>query len=471
MTNTITSKARFPEILAGLHLALGAVLATIPELTFYIGVSVFLLGIYWAFTDSSTGVNRGLSAAGYLCGLELVLRLSKSGLPHEFVKYAVALILLIIWMRSGMRIHPGILVYFLLLLPAILLSEGKSTEETRQFISANLSGPLCLTISALFFFGRKIPIDHFVAVLRWLLYPLIALVSILIIKSPDLSQVDFGSGSNFQTSIYGPNQVSSVLGLGIIIIGLDILLKLKLFKWSWVGIVIAGLFLFRGLLTFSRGGVITAFVVLVFVYILILLSGKTSIGLRIRVIFFVVVGFFAVYFLFQYTNEITNNALFNRYAGIKHGRQLEADVYTSGRTRIAKIDWEIFKENWMLGIGVGMGKSARAEEGYEIIAHIEFTRMLAEHGLAGVVSLVILLFLPLLIFMNERLILNKAFLVVGVLFCFSFMLHSATRIAAPMFMYGFIFIQLIPVQKAILRGRHAKIRRPQHGMVDNQLSM
>lgn len=443
--------------MVGLHLTLGAVLAVIPGFTFYIGVFVLFSGIYWAITDSSIGINRGLLAVGYLCGLELVLRLSRSGLPHEFVKYAVALILLIIWIRSRANIHLGILMYFLLMLPGILLSEGYTTEETRQFISANMSGPLCLTVSALFFYRRKIHVDHFIEVLRWLLYPLITLVSILIIKSPDLSEVDFGYGSNFQTSIYGPNQVSSVLGLGIIIIGLGILLKLRLFKWTWMGLGLAGLFFFRGLLTFSRGGIITAVVVLALVYLLILLSGRVSTGLRVRVIFFVIVGFIAVYSVFQYTNEVTNNALFNRYAGIRNGKKLETDSYTSGRARIAKIDWEIFKENWVLGVGVGMGKSARAEEGYEIIAHIEFTRMLAEHGLAGIISLLILLFLPIMRFRKETLIFNRVFLLVGVLFCFSFMLHSATRIAAPMFMYGFIFLQLVPARKSVFNSWQSKL--------------
>jgi hypothetical protein len=454
LTNTIKSKRRFPEILAGLHLALGAILSVIPGLTFYIGVVVLLMGIYWALTDSSTSVNRGLLAAGYLCGLELVFRLSKSGLPHEFVKYAVTLILLIMWLRSGMKIQLGILLYFLLLLPGILLSQGRTIEETRQFVSANLSGPLCLAVSSLFFYKRKIHIEHFVGVLRWLLYPLITLVSILIIKSPDLAQVDFGYGSNFQTSIYGPNQVSSVLGLGIIIIGLGILLRLQLFKWQWVGLVIAGMMLFRGLLTFSRGGIITAFIVLVLVYLLILFSSKASAGLRVRVILFVIAGSLVVYSLFQYTNELTGNALFDRYAGIKRGQQLAADSYTSGRTRIVKIDWDIFKENWLFGVGVGMGKSARAEQGYEIIAHVEFTRMLAEHGLAGLLALLILLFSPIPFYLREPRVMNKVFLVVGVLFCFSFMLHSATRIAAPMFMYGFTFIQLLSSRDIILR-KHA----------------
>ncbi len=414
-----------------------------PSLTFLLGLSAFLLGLYWALTDSVTGMNRGLLAAAYLCGLELVLRLSRSGLPHEFVKYAVALILLIMWMRSGLRIHPGIVLYFLLLLPAVLLSDGGTLEETRQLISANLSGPLCLTVSSLFFYQRRIPVSHFVGVLRWLLYPVIALATILIVKTPDLAEIDFGYGSNFQTSIYGPNQISSILGLGIIIIGLGLLLKLQLFKWSWVGLAIGGLFLFRGLLTFSRGGIVTAFIVLALLYLLILFGSKVSVGLRLRVVFFVVIGIFVVYNLFQYTNDLTGNALYDRYAGIKSGERLSTGKYTSGRSRIIELDWNIFKENLIFGVGVGMGKATRAERGYEIIAHVEFTRMLAEHGLAGVVSLLILFTLPIRRFVREAGLLNRVFLVAGALFCFSFMLHSATRIAAPMFMYGFVFIQLI----------------------------
>lgn len=424
------------------------------ELSFYLGLAVLLLGIYWALTDSANGVNRGLLAAAYLCGLELVLRLLRSGLPHEFVKYAVVLILFIIWWRSGARIQVGILLYFILLLPAVLLTLGRTIEESRQLLSANLSGPLCLLVSSLFFYKRKIYIDHFINTLRWMLYPLISLLCVLIIKTPDLSQVDFGYGSNFQTSIYGPNQVSSVLGLGIIIIGLGILLKLELFRWRWVGLGLGGLMLFRGLLTFSRGGIIAALVVLVLVYLLILFSSKASIGLRVRAVLFVLAGALVVYGLFQYTNELTGNALFDRYAGIKRGQQLAADSYTSGRTRIVEIDLDIFKENWLLGVGVGMGKSARAEQGYEVIAHVEFTRMLAEHGMAGVLALLILVFLPMQIYVRESRVWNRIFLVVGVLFCFSFMIHSATRIAAPMFMYGFAFIQIVSTRDIVLR-KHA----------------
>src|SRR5690606_33917884 len=135
------------------------------------------------------------------------------------------------------------------------------------------------------------------------------------------------------------------------------------------------------------------------------------------------------------------NALYDRYAGIRKGRTANLEDYSSGRTLILSIDWQIFKDNYVLGVGAGMGKSMRSNYGYpfDVAAHNEFTRLLAEHGLLGVVALLILLGLPAVVFFRKRRLCDKAFMIAMVGFCFTFMMHSATRIAIPLNLYGFAF--------------------------------
>jgi hypothetical protein len=77
-------------------------------------------------------------------------------------------------------------------------------------------------------------------------------------------------GSNFATSGgYGPNQVSTALGLGVFVLLYHFLTRQRLFQIKFVDEALLLFFVFRGLLTFSRGGVmVPVLAMLVFYYIL-----------------------------------------------------------------------------------------------------------------------------------------------------------------------------------------------------------
>lgn len=445
----LTTNRYRPEVWAATHFIIGIVLASLPGLSFYLGLLVFLTGLGLALFSYRNNFKVVIIAA-YLCGFELVARMSRSGLPHEFIKYAVALLLLIAWVRSGMRWYLPVAIYFILLVPAIFLSDGGNLEETRQLVSANLSGPLCLTICVLYFRSTSLNSKKLIPLFQFLLYPLVSVLAILIVKTPDLSVIDFGYESNFETSLYGPNQISSVLGLGILIIGFSFLFKLSIFGSSLTGLILAVGFAFRGLLTFSRGGILTALLILALIYILINFSRVKSAALRFRTVVVLLVFMAVGYGVFEYANEITGNALYDRYAGIKRGEKLGVEDYTSGRSLIALIDIEIFKDNILLGTGVGMSKYLRVSYGYgvPVNAHIEFTRMLGEHGLPGLVALLILIMLPIIAFLRTNNLGQRSLIILGAGFCFAFMSHAATRIAAPMFLYGLSFVMLgLPIRK------------------------
>lgn len=432
------------DVILVIHLLLGITAGFFPAIVFYWVFLVFLIGLYFGLAKSST--TPAYLFASYLTGVELLGRMSSSGLPHEFIKYAITVMLLASLMFQRKEIPYLFVFFFLLLIPSAFLTDGGDFEETRQLISGNLSGPLCLVVSVIYFYNRPLDGHALRKTFLYLLYPLASIVGYLIVRTPDFNEIEFGFQSNFATSIYGPNQMSSVLGLGILIIGFAYLIRVTLFGSYILTLSFLGILLFRGLLTFSRGGMITAAILLVviFFYLAWKVGGFNKYTTRI-IIITAVVGIAAV-MAFDYTNRLTDNALYGRYTGIKNGKQVEdIDKLTSGRTIIIYLDWQIFKDNMLMGIGPGMGKYDRVKYGYnvQVAAHNEFSRILAEHGLLGVIALAILILAPFQHFLFSRKIIERVFIIAFIGFCFIFMTHAATRIAAPCFLYGLAFIRIV----------------------------
>ena len=440
------------DLIAGIHFGLGILTGLIPSTVYYWIMAAFVIGLYCTFA----GVKRYPAHlfAAYLVGIELLGRMSGSGVPHELTKYSVGLLLGVSVLRSIGIIYKPYVWYILLLLPAVLLTDGGNLEATRQLISANLSGPLCLAISVIYFYNRRLTLVDTRKLFIAILFPLATILGYLVINTPDFSEIEFGFQSNFVTSVYGPNQMSSMLGLGILIIGLSYLLKIRLFGSHLVALGFVSFLLFRGLLTFSRGGMITPAILLalVFIYYAWKIAGFNK--NTIRVIFFAFFLLGLVIILFNYADELTGNKLGDRYAGRKGGKQIEGiDKLTSGRTMITYLDWQIFVDNPIYGVGVGMAKFARVKYGFgvEAAAHNEFSRALAEHGLFGVVALLILTLIPIQRFFHYKKTLERIMIISFIGFCFVFMTHAATRLAAPCFLYGFAFVLILPAHYRVRR--------------------
>lgn len=427
------------------HAALGTLCAFQPQLVYlWIACIVIVEGTIKVFRGRSLYGQAHL-AAGYMAAMEMIVRMSRIGLPHELTKYAVTLIL-INGLLARPRFHAGsgkYVIYFLLLLPSILfLADQSSLERARQLVSFNLSGPLCLAVAAIYFYRRPLSLMEITHLFQRMLLPMAALLAWLFLRTPRFSEISFGYGANFAASGYGPNQMASMLGAGIMIIGLALLFRIPVFSWRPAAFLMLGALAFRGLLTFSRGGMAVPLLVLAGLITFFIVNNR-----QFRRQFgniFLIAGLAAAlgYGLYTYVNQITSNSLYNRYAGISQGRKVGLERYTSGRLDILRIDSEIFLDYPLLGIGPGAGSDLRPEYGYgeRVAAHIEFSRLPAEHGILGLMALSILLFAPLAEFMRRRGLYQRFLLVAGVLFCLGFMAHSATRIALPMFMYGLGFV-------------------------------
>lgn len=427
-----------------IHAGLGAICALQPQLILlWVGYIILVEGTIKVF-HSQNIYGQAHLAAGYMAALEMIVRMARIGLPHELTKYAVILIL-INGLLARPRYQPGsgiYVLYFLLLLPSIVfLADQGSLERARQLVSFNLSGPLCLAVAAIYFFRRPIDLKELARIFQRILLPFAALLAWLFLRTPNLSEISFGYSANFAASGYGPNQMAAMLGAGIMIIGIALLFRIPVFRWRLVAFVMLGALAFRGLLTFSRGGMAVPLVILSGIIVFFMVNDRQfrrQFG-HIFLITGLVVGF--GYGLFTYVNQVTGSALYNRYAGISYGQKVGVEKYTSGRLEILRIDTDIFMDNPLLGIGPGAGTDLRPEYGYHerVAAHVEFSRLLAEHGLLGLISLGILLLGPIKEFFCRRGLHQRFLLIAGVLFCLGFMAHSATRIALPMFLYGLGF--------------------------------
>lgn len=437
-----------------LHILMGLI-ATQSSVVVLIWALFILLyeGLYKVITSPST--TQVITTVAYMSAMEMLVRMSGAGLPHEYTKYAVSLVLLVgsLQLKRSAALGWPFVWYFLLLLPSIImLLDMKDFKEFRQFVSFNLSGPLCLAAGGWFFYRRSVKQEVLIEAFRQFIYPMVATLTYLLIRTPKISEINFTYDANFEASGYGPNQMSSLLGLGILFIGLSLLLNWKLFKPAWILYVLLVLFGIRVLLTFSRGGVYGPLLVL---SLLIIYFGFTSNRFRRKIspqFSLFLVALIIGYGVFQYVNEQTSGILYERFAGVRNGEELSLKKYTSGRSDIFQIDFNIFIDNPFLGIGPGMGTLEREEYGYgrSVAAHIELSRLPAEHGLLGVFSLLILIFFPVREFFVRKSFDQRILLFVGVVYCLSFMLHSATRIALPMLMYGMGFMYIIaPAGKVV----------------------
>ncbi|SFS35351.1 O-antigen ligase family protein [Lutibacter maritimus] len=422
-----------------LHLVLG-VLLLLGSVSKIYSILILFIGLLVIFKTKNKH-NEAMFWSGYLVGGEVLFRMSGGMFFHELPKYAVLLFLFMGLMVETKRHHVSVsyLIYILLLLIGIAFVDIPFNESIRKAIAFNLSGPILLGVAAIYFYGRKITLTALLNVLFVMCLPIISMLSYLYFKTPDIKDIAFGGTANFETSGgYGPNQVATILGLGVFILVVHLFLKKRfLFVFS-LDILLLLYLLFRGLITLSRGGMLTAFIAIVAFAFFYILSRED------RVISFLkYAGLMTLFLLITwiYSADLTGGMLTNRYANKNAAGVVKEDVST-GRIDLFESELEAFFEHPFFGIGVGGSKYKRIDESDIVAAsHNEISRLLGEHGMIGLLILGILLIIPIRNMFKQPL-LTVAFLSAFLIFWFLTINHSAMRVAFPAFIYGLSLIIL-----------------------------
>ena len=141
--------------------------------------------------------------------------------------------------------------------------------------------------------------------------------------------------------------------------------------------------------------------------------------------------------------NITGGVIKERYGLIKGVFDDSILLDLTGRAQIYKIDLDIFSDYLLTGSGPGQASKLRSVYGYgkEVSAHTEFSRMLAEHGILGLMALSILIGIPFRYFFSFEGKNNKVIKILFGVLAMLTMFHSAMRIAMPCFIYGFLIPQ------------------------------
>lgn len=408
-----------------------------------------ILGLSMASLFSGQNKNEIVTLLlGYFTGMEVLTRMTKANVPWEGVKYILVLFSFIAMvLETRKRESPKmILVYFLLLLPSLLVVDFDSFDDFRKQVSFNLSGPLSMLLVTYYFYKRQLSLEQIERVILFLILPMISTCVVILLKIPTLETLVFQDAANFQLSGgYGPNQVSSLLGFGVTVMLTGYFLDMTITSSRILDRIITFVLFFFCVINFSRGGIFTCIAsVILGTIVWVTFSKSTKKNAFIFTLSAIIILALGV---FIYFDNLTGNALSKRYAGSvakKNPKYEQFGSGLSGREDIIEHDMEVFYMYPVLGVGPGMSLYVRQKLYDEFKPpHTEFSRLLSEHGTLGISALLISIIFPFLGFFRTKSFISKLFLVMFVSYSVICSFHSAMRIAMMGYAYGIAFSTLV----------------------------
>lgn len=416
-------------------LGIGSVYTNILVIGWYYFITLTLLYAVLTFSARKSAMMIALFLI-YTGGFELLGRMSKCSpyIPYEVGKYSFlmfSLLGVLLSFKISSRSVLGIVV-MLLILPAFFIDiSGKVVFLDIVF---NIIGLINVALGIVFFSSLNISFSGLIKCLRLLMFPIISILLFAYIRTPDLSEIEFDlMSSTLATGGFGSNQVSTVFGLGFMIMTIAWISNIKLFKYRWLDGVLSLVFLIQGLLTFSRGGMVGGLIgIIIYIFYVNRIERHERVMLKIPNIKMMVLPAIIVIIAgFIWVDRITLGTLAMRYQGetfaTSKGLRVK-DVYTvtSGRAGIVESDIKLWRENILLGTGIGASRYER--EGYEGIApHTELTRILAEHGLLGIVIIILIGYIVSLIVRRRLPNYIKGYVMALLVLSILTTFHSATR--------------------------------------------
>jgi hypothetical protein len=426
------------------HAGIGFIVFLMPFLALLYGYAIVIFGAYYIIKKQNRN-NEALIAAAYVVGSEVFLRMTGGNPLYEISKYCVMVFLFIGMIYTGFsRNATPYWLFLLLLVPSVILSTFVLNFDTdmRKTIAFNISGPVCLGVASIYNFRRKISLDSMNSILLSMGLPIITTMVYMIFYAPNIRDVVTGTSSNVMTSGgFGPNQVSTILGLGMFIFFSRIILESRTRNMAIINLIIAFNMGYRGLVTFSRGGMITGFFMIVLLLLFLYFKSNPKGRVKLNILSGLLI--IALISVWGYSSYQTSGLIEKRYSNQDAmGRTKKSNF--SGREEIAQGELKTFLKNPFFGVGVGKGVEARAEAMGKTreqthISHDEITRMLAEHGMLGILGLLILFFTPLVLYIENKF---NMFLLCFVLFWLLTINHAAMRIAAPAFVYSLSLLNI-----------------------------
>jgi hypothetical protein len=399
-----------------------------------------------------------LKACAYFVGAEVLFRTTKGSISYEASKYLVIVFMVIGMFYKGLsgKGYPYF-IYLMFLVPSIFVASTTLSFDAnfRTNIAFVLSGPVCLGIAALFCYDKKVSIGQVHKILLYMVLPIITNTIYIFFYNPSVRDVISNTGSNRDSSGgWGANQVATILGLGMFIMAIRIFTKSPTIFLKALNIVLFSAISFRAIVTFSRGGVITG--ILAIIAFLVMYFMKVSAKKKSEIVMMALVFVFSMVGTWVISSSQTDGYIDMRYANKDHLGREKSDV-TTGRGELFQEELEGFISSPFFGIGSSRAKDARIEkDGQGVTSHSETSRLLAEHGMFGVVILLILIFKPLEFRSRNK---SSYFFYAFLCFWFATVNHSSMRLATPSFIYALALLNVTYEKNPI----HRKQLKKQEG--------
>lgn len=414
------------------HLPIGVLIYTAGPFAILHPVCVVAVGLYWAL-NTRYRLERVALAIAYLVGAEVLWRMAQVPVYWEFGKYGAALIAIVALVkRNHFGVPKAALGYFVLLLPACLMAFAENDlEETQVALSFNMTGPALLVVCCWFFSFAKFSVAELRQLLLAVIIPLFSVAFATLFFTVTAEEILFTGESNLSTSGgFGPNQVSAMLGLGVFVSFLCILVFQNSVRFVLYFAAAAAFFAAQSIMTFSRGGIYNALGAIVLVAI-IQSRRPGVVATRLAPIAAIVIVFLVL--VFPVLNQFTGGNLQDRFE----------DTGTTARADLIESDFRIFLEKPLFGVGVGEAPDYRKKFVYGAASHTEFSRLISEHGIFGVLAVVTLVAMAVSGVRRQTSILGQAVIAGAAAWSTLFMLNAGMRLAAPSFFWGLVFAVIV----------------------------
>jgi len=423
-----------------LHVLIGAAVFFVLPLAKVYGFGMLLVGVIWVIRNQNRN-EEVLIVAAYIVGSEVFLRMTGGNPNHEFSKYAVMFLMVLGMYLSGYNKNAvPYLIFMILLVPGVVVGTQviSINIDMRKSIIFNISGELCLAIAAIYCYFRPVTLATIKKVLLAIGLPIIACAIYITLFTPDLQEVITNTDSNVKTSGgFGPNQVATALGLGMFIFGSRMLYDSPTKILFIINLVLTSLMAYRGLLTFSRGGMITGIIMLLLLITVTFL--KVNSKGRVKILSIIAIFIVAFTASWMYTSVNTGGLIDKRYQN-KDALGREKESKLAGREDISAMEIQAFFDNPFFGMGVAKGTDLRLEQRGEMVAsHNELTRLLGEHGFFGILALLILIFVPMIAYLGNK---DNIYILPFLIFWLLTLNHAAMRTAAPAFVYALALLKV-----------------------------
>ena len=370
--------------------------------------------------------------AAYIMMVEVFWRAEAAPIFWETGKYAILLFLGGTWVLKirDKKMPMSAFLYTALLLPAAIgvVAVATSLDDIHKPLSRSMTGPAALVVSVLFFYGQKIKYKELLYLLVVMSLPAFTQVALSLNRFARGSVVWTGDSNNEASGGYASNQVSSLFGLAWLSLAIFILFynKNSIIKF------IVAIFMFwligHNIVTFSRGGLFTSIVALgiLFLHSLKLRSARN--GMAAIVILLLLLSYPA----YNYLDNLTDGLLTQRFTSSD----------PSSRDTVYEAELDVFYAFPLTGAGADVSTIIRRNSvtATDLGNHTEYTRLLADHGIAGGLAGVMMVAMVLInYFDDKRTLLERGFVLALGIWALVYMTHSATRTVAPSFLLGMIF--------------------------------